>query len=223
MTEDNNTQPEAAPADGTANETTGKSGGPGGPRALVARIGATPRSRRGAAAAIGVLVLAVGIVVGGVVGSASTQRAADVREAALASHADALASSSASVEHDLWTTTAKVKAAQDAAAAADAARASLQARESAVAAREAAVSATEQKIAANTITEGTWVVGTDIEPGIYRTKDSVTGTCYWAILRSGTNGGDIVENDIVKGGYPQVTLSAGQDFKTSRCGSWVKQ
>jgi hypothetical protein len=93
-----------------------------------------------------------------------------------------------------------------------------------VAEREAAVTATEQQIAANTITEGMWTVGIDIEPGTYRTTEAVSsGSCYWGIYRSGTNGGDIIENDIVNGGFPTVTLSEGQDFSTQRCGSWVKQ
>ena len=94
-------------------------------------------------------------------------------------------------------------------------------RETAVQAREEAVTKTEDAIAAATITEGTWSVGRDIQPGTYVTKEPVTGSCYWAIYRGGTNGGDIVDNDIVKGGRPTVTLKAGQDFRTSRCGSWV--
>ncbi|HEY4753429.1 MAG TPA: hypothetical protein VIH37_09100, partial [Candidatus Limnocylindrales bacterium] len=71
--------------------------------------------------------------------------------------------------------------------------------------------------------EGMWTVGADIEPGTYRTKEPVTTDCYWAIYRSGTNGDDIIQNDIVTGGTPRVTLSAGQDFNTQRCGDWVKQ
>jgi len=97
-------------------------------------------------------------------------------------------------------------------------------RESAVSAREQAVAATEQRIIDTTILEGTWTVGRDIEPGTYATREAVSsGNCYWAIYVSGTNGGDIVENDIVTGGVPTVTLSEGQDFTSNRCGSWVKQ
>jgi hypothetical protein len=101
--------------------------------------------------------------------------------------------------------------------------AELEGMEAAVAAREAAVAATEEQIAATTITTGVWTVGTDIEPGTYRTAEAVTGSCYWAIYRSGTNQDDIIQNDIVQGGYPTVTLSEGQDFESSRCGSWVRQ
>ena len=96
-------------------------------------------------------------------------------------------------------------------------------READVKAREDAVTATEQQIAATTITEGMWTVGADIQPGTYRTKEPVTSDCYWAIYRSGTNGDDIIQNDIVTGGSPRVTLSNGQDFKTERCGDWVRQ
>lgn len=97
-------------------------------------------------------------------------------------------------------------------------------REAAVSAREQAVTATEQRIIDTTILEGTWTVGRDIEPGTYATREAVSsGNCYWAIYVSGTNGGNIVENDIVTGGVPTVTLSQGQDFTSNRCGSWVKQ
>lgn len=96
-------------------------------------------------------------------------------------------------------------------------------REASVAIREKAVTTTEQRVADTTITEGTWTVGRDIEAGTYLTQDTVSGRCYWGIYRSGTNGGDIIENDIVTGGRPTVTLKAGQDFTTTRCGSWIKQ
>lgn len=89
--------------------------------------------------------------------------------------------------------------------------------------REAAITATEQRIAATQIHEGVWTVGVDIEPGTYRTAAPVTDMCYWAIYRTGTNLGDIIENDIVTGGFPSVTLRAGQDFKTQDCGVWNKQ
>lgn len=89
--------------------------------------------------------------------------------------------------------------------------------------REDAVSAVEKQKAANTIGTGTWVVGKDIEAGTYRTADAVSSDCYWAILQSGTNGSNIIQNDIPGGGRPSVTLAAGQDFKSNRCGNWTKQ
>lgn len=89
--------------------------------------------------------------------------------------------------------------------------------------REDAVTKTEQTKAANTVSDGTWTVGADIEPGTYRATAAVGSTCYWGIYVSGTNGSDIVENDLPGGGRPSVTLAAGQDFTTQRCGSWEKQ
>jgi len=95
--------------------------------------------------------------------------------------------------------------------------------EAAVKVREDAVTGAEKTKAANTIGDGTWTVGKDIEPGTYRAAAAVGSTCYWGIYQSGTNGSKIIENDIPGGGRPAVTLSAGQDFNSTRCGKWEKQ
>jgi hypothetical protein len=71
-----------------------------------------------------------------------------------------------------------------------------------------------------TITDGTWTVGEDFPAGTYKTVGAGS-TCYWAITKSGTNGSDIVDNHI-GGGNLRVTLKAGQDFETDRCGTWAK-
>lgn len=115
---------------------------------------------------------------------------------------------------------AKVQAHEDAVAKADAA---VKTADAAVKKREESVTAAEKTQAANTIKEGTWTVGVDLQPGTYRTNSDVASGCYWGIYRTGSNGSDIVDNDIVNGGRPSVTLSAGQDFKSSRCGTWSKQ
>lgn len=94
--------------------------------------------------------------------------------------------------------------------------------DAAVKTREKAVGTAETEAAANTVSDGTWSVGDDIKPGSYRATADVGSTCYWAIYSSGSNGGDIIENDIPGGGRPTVKLSKGQDFKSSRCGSWKK-
>jgi hypothetical protein len=104
-----------------------------------------------------------------------------------------------------------------------AADASVKSAEAAVKKREDAVTGAEAKKEANTIREGTWTVGVDIQPGTYRVAEEVTDSCYWGIYTTGSNGSDIIDNDIVNGGRPSVTLSAGQDFRTTRCGSWNKQ
>lgn len=95
-------------------------------------------------------------------------------------------------------------------------------QEAAIEEREGAVGAAEDRVAETQIHDGVWTVGVDIEPGTYRVAEAVTDRCYWAILRSGTNGRDIISNDIPTGGFPTVTLSEGQDFET-RCGVWNKQ
>ena len=69
------------------------------------------------------------------------------------------------------------------------------------------------------ITNGVWQIGTDIEAGTYRTTSAVSGQCYWEI----TSNDAIVSNDIPGGGFPQVTLAAGQQFKSQDCGDWAKQ
>ena len=92
-----------------------------------------------------------------------------------------------------------------------------------LAAREAAVTAVEEQAARNSIENGIWTVGVDIEPGTYRASEPIVGDCYWAIYTSGTNGDDIIENDIPTGGFPTVRLSAGQDFENNGCGTFVKQ
>lgn len=74
----------------------------------------------------------------------------------------------------------------------------------------------------NTITDGVWTVGDDVEPGSYRASD-VSSDCYWQITKGGSNGSDIIENDIPGGGNPSVTLSDGQEFTSQRCGEWHKQ
>lgn len=114
------------------------------------------------------------------------------------------------------------QAAADQEAALDQRSGALDETEAALEEREKAVGTAEKEKAANTVTNGTWTVGLDIAPGTYRIDEPVTSDCYWAILRTGSNG-DIVENDIPGGGRPSVTLSKGQDFNSSRCGSWTKQ
>lgn len=108
------------------------------------------------------------------------------------------------------------------ASALDEREAGLDEREAGLDEREAAITKAEETVAANTVSDGIWTVGVDMKPGTYRASD-VSADCYWAILVSGTNGADIVNNGIPGGGNPQVTVSEGQDFETSRCGDWVKQ
>jgi len=80
-----------------------------------------------------------------------------------------------------------------------------------------------QPKAAAAIEEGTWEVGVDVAAGRYKTTEAVdsAGMCYWKITTTGKPD-DIVDNDIVTGGRPTVTLKKGQDFTTQDCGPWTK-
>lgn len=99
----------------------------------------------------------------------------------------------------------------------------LQEAEDKVVAREKAVGKIEAEQLENSVDSGVWTVGSDIKAGTYRTKESVGSDCYWAVLQTGTNGSDIVDNGIPGGGRPTVTVKKGQDFESQRCGTWVKQ
>ncbi|WP_129711100.1 hypothetical protein [Haloactinopolyspora alba] len=88
--------------------------------------------------------------------------------------------------------------------------------------RETAITESEEAVAANTVSDGYWIVGTDMEPGTYRAV-GVSSDCYWGIYTSGTNGSDILGNGLPGGGNPQVTVEEGQDFESQRCGEWTKQ
>lgn len=66
---------------------------------------------------------------------------------------------------------------------------------------------------------GTYIVGVDIEPGVWRADSPES--CYWARLR-GFSGGmtDVIANN---NGVGTVTISAkDKGFKNQRCGSWRK-
>jgi hypothetical protein len=75
---------------------------------------------------------------------------------------------------------------------------------------------------AATIEDGVWTVGDDVPAGAYKVTAAVSEGCYWSITKSGTNGSDIIDNALPKGGVPRVTLKKGQDFETNRCGTWRK-
>lgn len=92
----------------------------------------------------------------------------------------------------------------------------------------AAVPTPSAKLAAKpaaTIEDGVWTVGDDVPAGTYKVTAALTAGagCYWKITKTGTNGSDIIDNALPKGGLPRVTLKKGQDFETKRCGTWRKQ
>ena len=77
------------------------------------------------------------------------------------------------------------------------------------------------------IGDGTYIVGTDIKPGLYKTTgpsgDGVLPDCYWERVRDLSGGMDsIIANDNVKGPTTVQISSSGKAFKTSGCAPWVK-
>lgn len=196
------------------------------PRTATMPDGATKGRRKfpwywlaGAAA----LLLAVGVGVGTTLPDPKSSKeflAVTAEKQGLQSDMTSLQSRYDTLDADIKGREASVQAREDAVTEADAA---VKTADAAVKKREEAVTTSEKTQAANTIEEGTWTVGVDIQPGTYRAVANVTSGCYWGIYRTGSNGSDIIENDIVSGGRPSVTLSVGQDFNTSRCGNWMKQ
>lgn len=67
-------------------------------------------------------------------------------------------------------------------------------------------------------------VGEDVPAGTYRAVERVDSSlgCYWSKTKD-AEGSDIIDNDIVRGGRPQVTLKSGQWFKSQDCPDWVKK
>lgn len=188
--------------------------------------GSRPR-RRWLTAVVGVAGLSIGAVAGVAIGSEDPTTSPEY---------EAVADERAALDGEVADLTARVETAEAQVAAheareseldtresdLDARSAELDTRECALVTREEAVTATENKVAESQIHNGIWTVGVDIEPGTYRIAEAVTSMCYWAILKTGTNGDDIIANDLPDGGYPTVTLSAGQDFEND-CGVWNQQ
>lgn len=101
--------------------------------------------------------------------------------------------------------------------------ADVKAREEAVQKREDAVTAEEDLKAARQVGDGKYTVGVTIEPGTYSATVPAGSGCYWAIYVSGTNYADIIQNDFGSSGTMFVTISQGQDFESSGCGTWTRQ
>ena len=124
------------------------------------------------------------------------------------------------VEEDLATAEADR---DDAIARAEDAEAILAATEGARAAAESAQNGAEEDAeSSKEFGDGTWMVGTDIEAGVYRNDGG--SLCYWERL-SGLSGelGDIIANGLPEG--QAVVEIAGSDtaFSSQGCGTWTRQ
>lgn len=71
----------------------------------------------------------------------------------------------------------------------------------------------------NSVSDGVWQVGTDIDAGTYRATSEVGHDCFWSV----SVGDDILQLDMPTGGYPQVSVSDGQQLKLQNCGTFAKQ
>jgi len=70
----------------------------------------------------------------------------------------------------------------------------------------------------------TRVVGTDIQPGTYRTTGPLTagGTCYWARMKTAAGGlGDVIAADMPTGPTTVTILATDKSFQTAGCAEWT--
>jgi hypothetical protein len=176
------------------------------------------------------------LVVGGLIGAAITAAVQPdpttttpyvALKGANSSQSAAIASASASIsslQSQKSSLQSQVNAAASQSAAVASAQASVQARESAVAQREQAVKDAQTVIAQNQLKGGVYVVGRDVQPGVYRTNgpDGTNSVgCYYA-WKSGTDSAaSIVDNNITSG-VATATLENGQVFEVRSCQAWTK-
>lgn len=72
--------------------------------------------------------------------------------------------------------------------------------------------------------DGTYQVGTDIQPGTYVSGAPDSGNCYWARL-SGTSGSfsDIIANNNSSGQSVVTIAPTDKVFETSGCNDWTRR
>lgn len=115
----------------------------------------------------------------------------------------------------------KIDAADKAMADAEALMAEAEERTVALDARATELDDAEAAKRATQFGDGVYLVGTDIQPGMYRNDGQ--GSCYWA-RRSGVSGdfGEILANDNVDGPAVVAIVASDVAFQSSRCGTWTK-
>lgn len=77
-------------------------------------------------------------------------------------------------------------------------------------------SPTTSPVESTTLSEGTYKVGTDIEPGEYKLTATTSVPGYWEVTNSSSPDADIVGNDNFNGNA-YVTVSEGQYLTLNRC------
>jgi hypothetical protein len=73
------------------------------------------------------------------------------------------------------------------------------------------------------IGDGTWIVGTDLQPGVWQAKGDIV--CFWERLR-GFAGTGLSADEIIQSGQgvdQVVTIKAtDKGFSTDHCGTWTR-
>lgn len=67
--------------------------------------------------------------------------------------------------------------------------------------------------------EGTYLVGVDMAPGVWRAAATTADSCYWARLSS-TDTGDIIDNNNTSGPVVLTIRKTDVAFETSGCAEW---
>lgn len=98
--------------------------------------------------------------------------------------------------------------------------AGLDQREKDLDAREDEIDGKEADKDAKSFGGGIQIVGETVNAGTYRTTEITSGLCYYAWLASTAADADIIDNNIVEEGTATVTLTNGQVFESSGCGTW---
>lgn len=71
--------------------------------------------------------------------------------------------------------------------------------------------------------DGMYKVGTDIQPGTYKSTGNADGQCYWERTKDALHGTDsITANDNVTGNAIVTITRSDAYFKSSGCGDWRK-
>lgn len=74
---------------------------------------------------------------------------------------------------------------------------------------------------ATSFTDGTFLVGTDVEPGTYKTPGDDLGLgCYWERAADDTGSMDAIIANNYSTGPDRVTVASGEVFKTSGGCDW---
>jgi hypothetical protein len=72
-----------------------------------------------------------------------------------------------------------------------------------------------------TFGDGTNIIGTDILPGTYRTREG-SASCYWARLKGfGGTIDDIIANANTNGPAVVTVAASDKGFEATRCGTWT--